>query len=87
MAGLSATLDYATPRAAPGEPLPPLWHWLYFLPATTPVESSPGRRWRDAAIAVLAGGGVGALAWAVLTRSGAGLADFFLEGGVLFAGR
>lgn len=34
MAGLSATLDYATPRAAPGEPLPPLWHWLYFLPAT-----------------------------------------------------
>ncbi len=34
MAGLSATLDYATPRAAPDEPLPPLWHWLYFLPAT-----------------------------------------------------
>lgn len=31
--GLSAALDYATPRAGPGEPLPPLWHWLYFLPA------------------------------------------------------
>ena len=34
VAGLSATLDYAASRAAPGEPLPPLWHWLYFLPAT-----------------------------------------------------
>ncbi len=34
VAGLSATLDYTTPRAAPGEPLQPLWHWLYFLPAT-----------------------------------------------------
>ena len=55
---------------------------LYFLPATTPVESSPGRRWRDAAIAVLAGGGVGALAWAVLTRSDAGLADFFIQNSV-----
>jgi 3-methylfumaryl-CoA hydratase len=34
VAGLSATLDYAAPRGGPGEPLPPLWHWLYFLPAT-----------------------------------------------------
>lgn len=34
MAGLSATLDYPAPRAAHGEVLPPLWHWLYFLPAT-----------------------------------------------------
>ena len=33
VAGLSATLDYPAPRATPGEPLPPLWHWLYFLPA------------------------------------------------------
>ncbi|WP_296493877.1 monovalent cation/H+ antiporter subunit A [Rhodoferax sp.] len=52
---------------------------LYFLPATTPKESSAGRRWRDAAIAVLAGGGAAALAWAVLTRSNATIADFFLE--------
>jgi multicomponent K+:H+ antiporter subunit A len=55
---------------------------LYFLPATTPSESSPGRRWRDATIAVLAGGGAAALAWAVLTRSGAGLADFFIQNSV-----
>ncbi|WP_309681063.1 MaoC family dehydratase N-terminal domain-containing protein [Polaromonas sp.] len=35
-AALTATLDWpATPgqeRPAPGTPLPPLWHWLYFLP-------------------------------------------------------
>jgi 3-methylfumaryl-CoA hydratase len=31
--GLSATLDYPAPLARPGEPLPPAWHWLYFLPA------------------------------------------------------
>ena len=55
---------------------------LYFLPANTPIESSAGRRWRDAVIAVLAGGGAAALAWAVLTRSGAGMADFFIENSV-----
>jgi 3-methylfumaryl-CoA hydratase len=32
VAALSATLDYAAPVVGPGEPLPPLWHWLYFLP-------------------------------------------------------
>ena len=31
-AALSATLDYPPQRPAPGTPLPPLWHWLYFLP-------------------------------------------------------
>ena len=31
--GLSATLDYPQARACAGEALPPLWHWLYFLPA------------------------------------------------------
>ena len=32
-AALSATLDQPdTLRPAPGTPLPPLWHWLYFLP-------------------------------------------------------
>lgn len=30
--GLSATLDRADPEPAPGSALPPLWHWLYFLP-------------------------------------------------------
>ena len=31
-AALSATLDRPTQRPAPGTALPPLWHWLYFLP-------------------------------------------------------
>jgi multisubunit Na+/H+ antiporter MnhB subunit len=55
---------------------------LYFLPQHTPVESSPRRRWRDAVLAVLAGGGVGALAWAVLTRPYTSIADYFLENSV-----
>jgi multicomponent K+:H+ antiporter subunit A len=55
---------------------------LYFLPATTPRDSSPARRWRDAVLALLAGGGASALAWAVLTRSNDGLADFFIQNSV-----
>ena len=31
MAALSATLDLNASTPRPGEPLPPLWHWLYFL--------------------------------------------------------
>lgn len=30
VAGLCAALDYPQPRAAPGDALPPVWHWLYF---------------------------------------------------------
>jgi len=30
--GLAATLDYPPVDVSPGTPLPPLWHWLYFLP-------------------------------------------------------
>jgi 3-methylfumaryl-CoA hydratase len=30
-AAFSALLDLPTTAAAEGEPLPPLWHWLYFL--------------------------------------------------------
>ena len=30
---MSATLDRDDPRPVAGDPLPPLWHWLYFLPA------------------------------------------------------
>ena len=30
--GLSATLDRDDAMPVPGTPLPPLWHWLYFLP-------------------------------------------------------
>ncbi len=29
---LNATLDHAVEAAPAGTPLPPLWHWLYFLP-------------------------------------------------------
>jgi 3-methylfumaryl-CoA hydratase len=32
MAALAATLDRDDPAPQPGTPLPPLWHWLYFLP-------------------------------------------------------
>ncbi|MEJ2533815.1 MAG: MaoC family dehydratase N-terminal domain-containing protein [Halioglobus sp.] len=38
-AGLSATLDYGTPRASVGDPLPPLWHWLYFHAVPRPSET------------------------------------------------
>ena len=31
MMALAATLDLDAHRAQPGDPLPPLWHWLYFL--------------------------------------------------------
>lgn len=32
VAALSATLDRDDPAPSAGAPLPPLWHWLYFLP-------------------------------------------------------
>jgi 3-methylfumaryl-CoA hydratase len=32
VAALSATLDRPAERPPDGTPLPPLWHWLYFLP-------------------------------------------------------
>jgi len=32
VAALNATLDRPTERVESGMPLPPLWHWLYFLP-------------------------------------------------------
>ena len=32
VAALSATLDRDDPPPQRGDPLPPLWHWLYFLP-------------------------------------------------------
>ncbi|MCP3725752.1 MaoC family dehydratase N-terminal domain-containing protein [Paraburkholderia sp. CNPSo 3272] len=32
MAALAAMLDRDDPPAAAGDDLPPLWHWLYFLP-------------------------------------------------------
>ncbi len=32
VAALTATLDHPPAPVVPGTPLPPLWHWLYFLP-------------------------------------------------------
>jgi 3-methylfumaryl-CoA hydratase len=32
ISALSATLDRDDPLPREGDPLPPLWHWLYFLP-------------------------------------------------------
>ena len=43
-AALSATLDWPpgeTVRPASGTPLPPLWHWLYFLPIAQQSEIGP----------------------------------------------
>ena len=59
---------------------------LYFLPQTTPAESSKSRRWRDGGIALAAGGGAAALAWAVLTRPVDSIAGWFLENSVAGGG-
>ncbi len=39
--GLSATLDYPLPDPRPGDPVPPGWHWLYFLPRPRQSELGP----------------------------------------------
>ncbi len=59
---------------------------LYFLPQHSPAESSQARRLRDGILAVLAGGGVSALAWAVLTRPYNSIADYFLQNSVTGGG-
>ncbi|MDP1525707.1 MAG: monovalent cation/H+ antiporter subunit A [Rhodocyclaceae bacterium] len=59
---------------------------LYFLPPETPAESSKSRRWRDGTLAVLAGGGAAALAWAVLTRPANSIAGWFLDNSVTGGG-
>ena len=40
-AALSATLDRAPERPSLGTALPPLWHWLYFLPLYRQSEVGP----------------------------------------------
>jgi len=40
-AALSATLDLDVPIPKPGDSLPPLWHWLYFLPIHRQSELGP----------------------------------------------
>ena len=39
--GLSATLDRDDAAPVPGTALPPLWHWLYFLPQHRQSEIGP----------------------------------------------
>ena len=41
VAALQATLDYPVEPVSPGTPLPPLWHWLYFLPLHRQSELGP----------------------------------------------
>ena len=38
---LTATLDHPAAPVPPGTPLPPLWHWLYFLPLHRQSEIGP----------------------------------------------
>jgi multicomponent K+:H+ antiporter subunit A len=55
---------------------------LYFLPQQAAPEREPARAWRDGMIALLAGGGTAALAWAVLTRPYDTIAGYYLENSV-----
>ena len=41
IAALAATLDRTEPWPQPGDPLPPIWHWLYFLPIFPLSASGP----------------------------------------------
>ena len=52
---------------------------LALLPQRTPRESGRLRRARDALLAAVGGGGIGWLAWTVLTRDHDSIAWFFLE--------
>ena len=55
---------------------------LYFLPQQAAPERDRARLWRDGLIALLAGGGTAALAWAVLTRPYDTIAGYFLQNSV-----
>ena len=41
MAAMSATLDRDDSNPVPGTVVPPLWHWLYFLPLSPMSEAGP----------------------------------------------
>ena len=41
LAALAATLDRDDPAPVAGAPVPPLWHWLYFLPLARQSEIGP----------------------------------------------
>lgn len=50
VAGLSAALGYAAPAAVDGAPLPPLWHWLFFLHWPAPADLGPDGHPRGGAL-------------------------------------
>ena len=52
---------------------------LYFLPQRGAAEPRPARLVRDAVVALVAGAGSAALAWAVLTRPYDSIAGYFLD--------
>ena len=51
---------------------------LFFLPQQTPKESSPGRVVRDLGVAAVIGGIFATLNYAIMTRSGISISDFFI---------
>jgi multicomponent K+:H+ antiporter subunit A len=51
---------------------------LFFLPARTPRTTGPMRRLRDITLALVAGGGMAALCYAMLTRPLSSISAFFL---------
>lgn len=55
---------------------------LYFLPQTSPAESSRARRARDLGVATLAGAGAAALTWGILSRPFESISGFFLANSV-----
>ena len=55
---------------------------LALLPQSSPAESTRFRRMRDATLAIAAGGGVAALAYAALTRPHESIAWYFLQSSV-----
>jgi len=52
---------------------------LALLPQTSPRESAPWRRWRDAALALASGAAVAWVAWLMLTRDHDSISWYFLE--------
>lgn len=52
---------------------------LSLLPQLTPYESAQARRWRDAIIAIIAGGGIGWITWLILTRDHSSISWFFIQ--------
>ncbi|MDO4222495.1 MAG: monovalent cation/H+ antiporter subunit A [Acinetobacter sp.] len=59
---------------------------LALLPQLTPYESKQSRRWRDALIAIIAGGGIGWLTWFFLTRDHQSISWFFMQNSIALGG-